>query len=128
MRLYPFTWLPACHDVKYAIPFTDIEYNPPFCGKFICSIHGKWHIAWQLPARYSYFLDNSYPVMAFLLPLLYGAWRVTIFHVISGPFLAWLTTDNSNEWAAVWCLYSIALLGLMVKSPIRKHLYQKATS
>jgi len=36
-----------------------------------------------------------------------------------------LTTDNSNEWIAVWCLYSIGLLAIMVKTPLRKILYIK---
>jgi len=124
MRLYPFQWAPPCYDVKYTLPFIH-SFHPsiPFCGKIICSNSGSWHIAWEIPARYVFLFDNSYVWVAFLLPLLYGSWRMTLYHIISGPFLAWLTTNNANEWAAVWCLYSIGLLGIMIKTPVRRILY-----
>jgi hypothetical protein len=37
--------------------------------------------------------------------------------------LAFLTTSNMNEWAAVWCLYSIGLLLLLIKTPVRHYLH-----
>jgi len=45
------------------------------------------------------------------------------YHIITGPLLAFLSTDNMNEWAAVWCLYSIGLLLLLIKTPIRRYLF-----
>jgi len=64
-----------------------------------------------------------YIVASFILPYLYGSWKMTSYHILTGPFLAYLTTSNPNEWAAVWCLYSIGLVLLLVKSPIRKLLF-----
>jgi hypothetical protein len=124
MRLYPWGWMTPCYEITYNLPFCPTcSFHIPFCGKNICSVSGAWHIAWQIPARYNYFLDNTYLIAAFFMPVLYGSWRMTVYHIISGPLLAWATTKDANEWAAVWCLYSIALLGLMIKSPIRKVLY-----
>jgi len=126
MRLYPFTWARPCWQVQYSLPFlTSYHPNVPFCGKIICSLHGQWHIAWEIPARFVFLFDNAYVWTAFLLPILYGSWRITIYHILTGPFLAYLTTNNANEWAAVWCLYSIGLLGVMIKTPVRRTLHVK---
>jgi len=125
MRLYPFSWGIPCYQISYSFPtFPQGESSVPFCGKIICSTHGQWHIAWQIPAYYiSLFAENAYMIVAFFLPIVYGSWRITIYHLLTGPLLAWLTTNNANEYAAVWCLYSIGLLGLMIKTPIRKLLF-----
>jgi hypothetical protein len=64
-----------------------------------------------------------YVLAGFVVPVLYGSWRFTIYHILMGPFLAKLLTDNPNEWPAVWCLLSIGLLLIVVKTPIRKWLY-----
>ncbi|UJP02304.1 MAG: hypothetical protein LZF85_11085, partial [Nitrosomonas sp.] len=69
------------------------------------------------------FMGNVYGYAAFVLPLLYGSWKMVVYHFISGPLLAYMTTDDMNEWAAVWCLYSIGLLLLMIKTPVRQYLY-----
>jgi hypothetical protein len=67
----------------------------------------------------------GYTFTAFITPILYGSWRMTAFHAIVGPGLALLLTDNYNEWPAVWCLFSIALLLMVMKTPLRKLLYVK---
>jgi hypothetical protein len=124
LRLYPFGWAQPCYEIKYSVPFCpSCEPRVPFCGKTTCSLSGSWHIAWQIPARFNYYLDNSYMLAAFFLPLLYGSWRMTLYHAITGPILAYSTTQDPNEWPAVWCLFSIALLGLAAKSPVRRLLY-----
>jgi hypothetical protein len=69
-------------------------------------------------------LGWGYYFPAFILPVLYGAGRFTLYHIIVGPFLAYLTTSNWNEWPAVWCLFSIGLLLVVIKTPLRKLLYQ----
>lgn len=125
IRVYPFEWAPACFDVKTRLIFSSQNFGIPFCGKRVCSISGDWHIAWEIPGSANLWLYNSYIVAAFILPILYGSWRMTLYHIITGPLLANLSTNNSNEWAAVWCLYSIGLLLLLIKSPIRQHLYVK---
>ena len=128
LRLYPFEWSPACYEVKSRfILFSRYidSFTMPFCGRRLCSISGDWHIAWELPARANLVLFNMYIIASFVMPIIYGSWRMTTYHIITGPFLAYLTTNNPNEWAAVWCLYSIGLLLLLIKTPIRKHLYVK---
>jgi len=126
LRLYPFEWAPFCYEVKtrlvlfsqYAESFT-----MPFCGRRICSLSGDWHIAWEIPATANIVLFNMYVIAAFVMPILYGSWKMTLYHILTGPLLAWITTSNPNEWAAVWCLYSIGLLLILVKTPIRRCLH-----
>lgn len=123
LRLYPFDWMPVCYEAQARIIGFQQSFPIPFCGKQVCSVSGEWHIAWEIPARANLWLFNAYNVAGFIVPILYGAWRITLYHLIVGPFLAFMSTSNTNEWAAVWCLYSIGLLLLMIKSPIRRYLY-----
>jgi hypothetical protein len=122
LRIYPFTGISYCFERSYLF-FTGMEFEMPFCGKQICSTSGEWHIAWAIPANGSIHMANAYVYAAFLLPLLYGSWKLTLYHLITGPLLSFLTTNNMNEWAAVWCLYSIGLLLLLIKTPIRDYLH-----
>ncbi len=123
MRIYPFNWASFCFDKSYQLLATNIKFSMPFCGKQICSTSGDWHIAWAIPANGSIEMANAYVYAAFLLPLLYGSWKLVTYHVLTGPLLAFLTTNNMNEWAAVWCLYSIGLLLLLIKTPVRNYLH-----
>lgn len=127
MRIYPFDWFNYCFDKSYRLPFFSSDsLTMPFCGKQICSTSGEWHIAWAIPANDSIQMANSYVYAAFLLPLLYGSWRMVSYHFITGPMLAFMSTSNMNEWAAIWCLYSIGLLLLLIKTPIRQYLYARS--
>jgi hypothetical protein len=124
MRIYPFEWAGFCFDKKYQfLLMPDIKFTMPFCGEQICSTSGDWHIAWEIPASGSYAMASSYMYAVFLLPLIYGSWKLVFYHLISGPLLSYLTTRDMNESAAVWCLYSIGLILLVIKTPIRKYLY-----
>ncbi len=124
MRIYPFEWMSYCYDKSYQFLMNpDLKFTMPFCGQHICSTSGDWHIAWAIPANGNISMANAYIYAAFLLPLLYGSWKVIIYHVITGPLMAFLTTSNMNEWAAVWCLYSIGLLLLLIKTPVRHYLH-----
>ena len=124
LRIYPFNWVEYCFDKNYRLLFApEISFTMPFCGEQICSTSGEWHIAWQIPANGSLQMANAYIYAAFLVPLLYGSWKLVLYHVITGPMLAYLTTNNMNEWAAVWCLYSIGLLLLLIKTPVRHYLH-----
>jgi hypothetical protein len=124
MRIYPFDWASFCYDRHYQfLPGLNMKFDMPFCGKQICSTSGQWHIAWAIPASGSIAMANSYMYAAFLLPLLYGSWKLVLYHALTGPLIAYLTTNNMNEWAAVWCLYSIGLLLLLIKTPIRHYLH-----
>jgi len=119
LQLYPFAWAGHC------------DPSTPLCGTGLCSVHGNWHIAWQVPTNgmCNSFADRfwhgfpSYVIAGMVLPVLYGSWRMTLFHLMLGPWLAALTTNNITEWPAVWCLLSIGLLTIAVKTPIRRVLY-----
>lgn len=123
IQLYPFDWAGHCDPRR------------PLCGPQLCSIHGNWHIAWEVPTNGlgNYFVDAvggffrqgfiTYNIVAFVLPLFYGSWRLTIYHYIMGPFLSQRLTDNHNEWPAIWCLLSIGFLLIVVKGPLQKWMY-----
>ena len=122
IQLYPFDWAGVC------------DARRPLCGDQLCSVTGNWHIAWEVPTNGigNIFTELGWPLLdsgfvtyvavVFFLPVLYGSWRMTTYHFIMGPFLAGLTTDNINEWPAIWCLLSIGFLIIVVKTPLRKYL------
>jgi len=118
LKLYPFQlvggWGAMC-----------IEGKEGLCGPNLCSYHGIWHIAWSIPINSLTSYTIGYFIAAFLVPLLYGSWRFTLYHVLMGPFLAYLLTSDKNEWAAVWCLLSIGFMLIAFKTPIRKYIYVK---
>lgn len=121
IQLYPFDWAGHC------------AVGRPLCGEHLCTVKGNWHIAWLVPTNGigNSLVDNPwlgrgyvvYPLTAFLMPALIGSWRFTLFSYVAGPFVAGLTTDNINEWPAVWCLFSIALVLSIIKTPLRGLLY-----
>lgn len=82
------------------------------CGTQWCSVSGNWHLAWDIP-WYNWPLPGDiilyYAAGVFLIPLFYGAWMGIIF-ALTGPLLAYLTTQNPNEWPAVWCFFSVGLI------------------
>lgn len=124
IQLYPFEWAEPC-GAGY-----------PLCGERLCSVRGTWHIAWEVPI--SSFRDffygipvileifPTYVLMVFIVPVLYGSWRITLYHLICGPLLAVALTRNPNEWPAVWCLLSIGILLIMVKTPLRQILFVRS--
>ncbi|MDX1975366.1 MAG: DUF5765 domain-containing protein [Rickettsiales bacterium] len=114
IRVYPFSWAGHC-------AMGDI-----LCGEMLCSVRGTWHIAWLVPLNQIYENFPWYFLIGFGLPILFGSWRFTLYHILTGPLLARATTDNMNEWPAVWCLLSIGLLLIVVKTPIRKILHVRS--
>ena len=113
INLYPFEWAGPCIT------------GTAMCAQNLCSVHGSWHIAWNIPINGMQLYLWGYTLPAFILPILYGSWRMTLYHALVGPFLASLLTNNPNEWPAVWCLFSIGLLLIVIKTPIRKMLHVK---
>jgi hypothetical protein len=125
IQLYPFSWAGHCDPRR------------PLCGEILCSIRGNWHIAWMVPTngignaltRLNIpFFKHGFPgyiIVGFFFPFLYGSWRFTAYHMAFGVYLAQATTNNIDEWPAIWCLFSIALLLVVVKTPIRKWLFVK---
>ena len=111
IKLYPFAWAGLC------------EAGRPMCGALLCAIHGNWHIAWSLPVNTISSSFSWYFVAGFFLPLLYGSWRFTLYHLLAGPSLAYATTQNMNEWPAVWCLFSFGFLFILFETPLRQLMY-----
>lgn len=102
----------------------------PLCAERWCTLAGDWHIAWDVPYNgllvgFERFLGTSagfpsYMIAAFLLPLIYGAWRFVLVHAVAGPGLAAALTTNPNEMPAIWCLFSIMILLIGLSQPIRR--------
>ena len=122
IKIYPFSW--ALH----------VPRGTALCSDRLCSVSGNWHIAWELPVNDILNLTvfghkivwAPYIIAAFMVPLAYGSWRFTVFHFILGPVLARLTTNNPNEFPAVWCLLSIGFLLLVIKTPVREWLFVRS--
>jgi hypothetical protein len=113
-QLYPFEWAGSC------VPGTAL------CSQRLCTVSGTWHIAWGLPINGLLHFWGPFPayvLAGFIVPVLYGSWRITLFHLVTGPLFALVLTGNMNEWPAVWCLLSVGLLLLIVAPPIRRTLY-----
>ncbi|SHH74418.1 DUF5765 domain-containing protein [Marivita hallyeonensis] len=99
------------------------------CAAQWCLVSGEWHIGWQVPLNDLWrgigipVQFPAYMAAAFLLPLVYGAWRFALFHATAGPFLASILTGNPYEMPAIWCLFSIGLLLIGVSPAIRTHVF-----
>lgn len=110
LQVYPFGWTEPCMAGRV------------LCGEVLCTVRGTWHLGWAIPytdiipplplAPGTALPFPSYVLAAFGLPLLYGAWRFVVFHLVAGPGLASLLTNNPQEMPAVWCLFSIALVSV----------------
>ena len=115
LKLYPFSWAGTCQSG------VDV-----FCGEQVCSKSGEWHLAWYIPLNGIPHLGLiGYTLMTFLLPLLYGSWRVILFHALVGPLPAFLLTSNVNEWPAIWCLFSVGIVLVAFCKPLREKLRVK---
>lgn len=119
LQLYPFAWAGAC------LPGSNL------CAERLCTVSGDWHLAWDvpfnglltglpLPGIVADWGFPSYILATFALPLIYGAWRLVLFHALAGPILAGLTTGNPNEVPAIWCLFSIAIILVALSPAIRR--------
>lgn len=120
VQLQPLDWAGPCAAGR------------PLCGTLLCTVSGEWHLAWLVPVNGLGneiadlpLLGHGYPgyaLAAFLVPVLAGSWRFTLYTYLAGPLLASLSTDNINEWPAIWCLFSIGFLLLMLLPPLRRRL------
>jgi hypothetical protein len=127
LQLYPFEWAGRCILGYF------------FCSDRLCSSSGDWHIAWEVPVNgltnaiaahpfwgYVFTGYPTYKIAVFFMPLLYGSWRLTIYHFLIGPSLSMALTTNMNEVAAIWCLLSIGILALVIKTPIRQLMHVRS--
>lgn len=121
LQLYPFAWAGPC------LPGSQL------CAERLCMVSGDWHQAWDVPYNgllagipWPDWIANlgfsSDIVAAFVLPLLYGAWRLVLFHALAGPLLAGSLTRNPNEVPAIWCLFSIAIILVALSPMVRRRM------
>ena len=116
--IYPFEW--ANHHTAHMLDSVRL-----------CSVSGDWHIAWHVPvfdtswARFG-FVQEPYYLLVFVLPMLYGAWKFTFYHIVTGVIISVLLTRDFHETAAVWCLLSIGLLTIVAKTRVRNYMYVKS--
>lgn len=118
LQLYPFEWAGTC------VPGSNL------CADRLCTVSGDWHLAWDVPFNGMLAsVDRSiglmwgfptYILAVFVLPLLYGAWRLVLFHALFGPILAGQLTGNPNEVPAIWCLFSIGIVLIALSPAIRR--------
>lgn len=114
-KLIPFTFAGLCEQGVDGL-----------CGAILCSATGIWHLAWFVPQNgLSDLLFFGYFIPAFIVPLIYGAWKPTVYHVLLGPMLAWCFSHSPNEWPAVWCLFSIAFAIAILYKPILNWMFVK---
>lgn len=114
LQAHPFDWAGGCRP------------GTPLCGVALCTVAGHWHLAWLVPYNGLlvplealigvHFGFPTYVLAVFVLPVLYGAWRFTLFHLLAGPVLAALLTTDPNELPAIWCLFSVGIV-LFALSP-----------
>jgi hypothetical protein len=118
MQLYPFAWAGSCTP------------GAILCAERLCTVSGEWHIAWDVPlngliapveaATGLKWGFHAYVLVAFALPLAYGAWRFVLFHGLAGPVLAGQLTNTPNEVPAVWCLFSIGIILIALSPAVRR--------
>lgn len=114
IKVYPFAWAEAC------------KAGSALCGTQLCAVNGSWHLAWMLPLKeLGLIFALAYAFSTFVVPFLYGAWKINLYHLFLGPILARLLSANPNEWPAVWCLFSIAVILIIFIPKIRKRFYVK---
>jgi len=111
VSVYPFEWAGSCQP------------GSALCGNNLCTTEGNWHLAWSIPLNSLSIGLLVYFIGVILLPLIYGSWRLTLFGIITGPVLGYILTSNPNEWPAVWCLWSVAIILAILIPWTRKHLH-----
>lgn len=120
--IYPFSWAGSCVD------------SATMCGPIFCSYYGSVHLAWDFPMNGLmnwmealeipvFGMWTPYLITGFLIPLAYGSWKMTLYHVFMGPVPAYLITGSADEMSAFWCLLSIMFLLIVVKTPVRRLLF-----
>lgn len=106
------------------------EPGRTLCGAVLCTVSGDWHLAWDVPYNGLFvpferligtnFGFPPYILSVFLMPVFYGAWRLSLFHLLIGPVLAFSLTTNNNEGPAIWCLFSIGILAVALLPAVRR--------
>ncbi len=127
LQIYPFEWAGPCRPGRL------------LCSDHLCVKAESWHIGWHLtlndlgeslPATiFGQQYDLNFPVyftVMFLLPAALGAWKVAGFQLLIGPTLAWASTDSPTEMPAIWCLFSLGIVMMIVFTPLKSALQARS--
>jgi hypothetical protein len=113
--------------------FGQCQPGHSLCGSRLCLVSGEWHIGWEVPLNdlprllgLSVVQFPAYLLAVFVLPLVYGAWRLVLFHALAGPILASMLTGNPNEMPAIWCLFSIGIILIALSPTVRFRVFGAA--
>lgn len=113
VKIFPFDWAGQCRLGKETL-----------CARDLCSVSGDWHLAWHFPLNGIPNVESlAYLLPCMIFPFLYGSWRAGLYLLLAGPPISYLLTQNLNEFPAIWCLFSVALVLIAIASPLRKRLY-----
>ncbi len=128
--VYMICALTAAACVMRLIPAWDLlgrcELGTPMCShELTCAYTGQWHIGWDVLLNGFNEQWLGYLFTAFLVPVIYGSWKWSLYHFLVGPFLAAMTTTDVSERPAVWCLLSTCIIALLVNTRLRDYIYVK---
>ncbi|KAJ6232084.1 hypothetical protein M0813_05239 [Anaeramoeba flamelloides] len=106
-RLFFYDWQP-CDPIQ-----------DPLCGAQTCTKAGSVHLAWTLRLRApNYFTPGGFvhALTMFVPPMLFDGFVPLLLMLVSGPFLAWYIGRDKDQFAAIWCYYSIfqVIVGLWI--------------
>lgn len=110
------------------LPMYDVlgrcQLGTPMCSHVqTCAYRGQWHIGWDVLLNGFNEQWRWYVFAAFVVPVLYGSWKWSLYHYLVGPFLASLTTTDVSERPAVWCLFSTCVIALLVNTRLRNYIH-----
>jgi hypothetical protein len=126
--VYAFCAVTTAFCLLRMVPAWDLlgrcEPGTPMCSHLeTCAYRGQWHIGWHVLLNGFNERWLWYLFAAFIVPVLYGSWKWSLYHFVVGPFLASLTTVDNSERPAVWCLLSTCIIALLVNTRVRNYVY-----
>ena len=130
--IYVICGVAALLCVMRLLPMWDMlgrcQLGTPMCSHIqTCAYRGEWHIGWEVLLNGFDEGWKWYWFTIFLIPVVYGSWKLSLYHYVVGPFLASLTTtDDVGEAPAVWCLFSSCIIALLLNSRLRDYIYVKS--
>jgi hypothetical protein len=88
-------------------------------GEKLCTISGKYHLAWVVPMSDVSYYTPSAAIHSFMMFIPFFILKPDMviqgfFLFMTGPFLAAWITPNLMEQASIWCFFSIAQIGIML--------------
>jgi hypothetical protein len=88
-------------------------------GEKLCTISGKYHLAWVVPMSDVSYYTPSAAIHSFLMFAPFFVIKPDmiiqgVFLWATGPLLAAYITPNLMEQASIWCFFSISQIGIML--------------